>query len=238
MTVKINRLDGTNNQGKNPTELFILLAQDFQKLKVENGFSALTDNSTGDPTPASVSIQDVAAFVEVADGGGGGTSADATAAAAVLVTIKNAIKELSVRAEAIADLIGIPSLVADNGAGAAVDGTIAAIDTTVTAATTGAQDTETNASRVTINNAFLEVATLVNDIARALGQTELVIDIAGTPTGTIALITTTVGSAGDPAITKVAFDAAVVKWTDNVAYLAATLNSFVTDSVPKVAVQP
>lgn len=237
MTVKVNRKDGSNNAGKNPTELLIALAQDVAKIKLENaGLTAFTDNSTGDPTPAADAVQEVAAFTETADGGGGGTSADATAAAAVLVTVKNAIKELSTRTSAIAAKIGVPDFTADNGGGATADGTIAAIDQTVTAATTGAQDTETNASRVTINNAFYEVTYKVNEIARALGLPELAV-FSGTRTGTIALITTTVGSAGDPAVSKADFDAAVTKWADNVAFIAAKLDSFIAVSAVNVAVQ-
>mgnify|MGYP007083426500 CR=1 FL=1 len=228
MTVKLNKLDGSNNAGKNPTELLILLAKQSQKLKVEQSVAALTDNSSGDATPAADSVQTVGAFANEADAGGGGSSADATAAAAVLVTVKNAITELVAKTNEYAEVLGLAELT-DNSGGAAVDGTIAAIDTTVTAATTGAQATETNAARLTINAAFLEIGTKVNEIASALGLEELTLDdTATTPDGTVAAVTTAVGSAADPAVSKTAFDAAVVKWTDNVAFIAAKLNEFRT----------
>lgn len=233
MPVKLNKLDGSNDSGKNPTELIVLLAQQLTKKNLE-GVAALTDNSGGDATPTAAKIQYVDAFVEVADAGT--TSADVTNAAAILVTVKDAITELATKANAYAVLAGVTGLT-DNSGGTGADGTIAAIDTTVTAATTGAQDTETNANRVLINNGFREIATVVNRLAVAAGQPKLVIDTElGSATGTIAAITTAVGSAASPAVTKAAFDAAVVKWQDNVAYLAATLNTLRTVAVGNVTV--
>lgn len=236
MTVKVNRHDGSNNEGKNPTELLVLLAEDFQKLKIETSITALTDNSSGDSTPAADSVQTVAALSNTADAGGGGSSADATAAAAVLVTVQDAITELATQTNSICAKLGITQLT-DNSGGNSADGTIGAIDTTVTVATTGAQATETNAARLTINAAFLEIGTKVNEIARALGKTELTLDDAGTADGTIAVVTTAVGSAADPAVSATDFDAATTKWTDNVAFIAAKLNEFVSKDAVSVLVQ-
>lgn len=220
MTVKLNKLDGTNASGKNPTELIVLLAMQAAKAKLEE-VAALTDNSAGDPTPTADTIQEVAAFVEVADAGT--TSAQKANAETILGTVKDAVTELATKANAMAAKLGIEQLT-DNSGGTTADGTIGAIDQTVTAATTGAQDTATNANRVLLNDAFLELGMITNRIAKACGVAPLNIDIDGTANGTIAALTTDVGTAADPAISATAFNAAVVKWADNVAYIAAKLN--------------
>lgn len=221
--VKVNRKDGTNNKGKNQREVTALILDQMAKAKCET-VTALTDNSTGNASPAAAKVQYVAPFTSAANSG---TSlAQKAATETALGKIKDAVAELAAQANTFATLLGATGLT-DNSGGTTPDKTIAACDKSVTAATTGAQITETNAIAVSINDAFAEIVKVLNRVASSLNLSKLTLE-TGMPTanGTIPAIATVVGTAADPGITKVAMDAALVKWVDNIAYIAAKLNTF------------
>jgi len=230
MTVKI-KTDGTYTGADNHTKVLIELAKQGAKQKIE-GVAALTDSSGGDATPTADKVQIVADFVSTA--ASGSSLAGKATTETALGKVKNGITELATTTNAVLALLGLTQLT-DNSGGTSADGTIAAYDASVTGATTGAVVATTNAIVAVINDAFNEIALKVNIIALAVGVDPVTIDSTfATKNGTIAAISTDTGTAADPGVTKVAMDAALVKWQDNTAYLAAKLNEFRTAAAVKV----
>lgn len=230
MTVKI-RKDGTYTGANNHTEVLIALTQQGAKQKLE-GVAALTDSSGGDATPTADAVQTVADFAGAA-ASGSNLAGKATTETA-LGKVKDAVTELATKTNAMLALLGLTQLT-DNSGGTTADGTIAALDQTVTGASTGAVVATTNAIVAVINDAFNEIGLKVNVIATALGVTPVTIASGfATKNGTIAAISTSTGTAADPGVTKAEMDAALVKWADNVAYLAAKLNTYRTAAAVKV----
>lgn len=237
---KINRHDLTYVNATSHSRVLSDLALTVSKLKVE-AIAALTNNSGGNATPTG-GVKAVAAFVNAANASTNLAQKAATETA--LGKVKDAITELATKANAMATVLSLPT-VTDSSGGASADGTIAALDLTTTAATTGSQATETNAIRLVINDAFIELAALVNRICKATDVTELTItktDFAQTADGllvtnkAIAAVSTSTGTAADPGITKAAMDAALAVWGANVAYIATKLNEIRTVAPNKVVV--
>lgn len=220
MPVKINGKSGIYSDGVNHTQAIIALAKAAASSKISS-VSALTDNSTGSAT--SNTVLPVTAFSNAANAATNLAQKAATETA--LGKVKDAVKELATKINAINTKLGLDT-VTDNSGGAAADGTIAAMDVAVTAATTGAQATETNAIRLVINDAFRELVSCVNQAATAVGVEKVTCDLSAFASRdkTIAAISTGTGTAADPGITKVAMDAALTKWANNVAVLAAKIN--------------
>lgn len=227
MVLKFNE----HNMGKGTKDLLRViqaLAQDNAKTKAA-GESALTDNSGGSAgtlTAASVALTDVAAS--------GSSLAGKTTSEAALVTVVNALRELADKANAYAGLFGIDNLTW-NGGGATTDGTIAAITVSVTGAATGIQAADTNTALGAINNAVYLLAQLVNRLADATGDTKLTV-YSGTHAATVAALSTALGTAADPGVTKAAFDAELVKLQNNVATIADKLNDIRTAVALRVVV--
>jgi len=231
MTIRINALDGTISGGKNDKQAFIALVQGYAKIKAEQ-IAALTDSSTGDATPTAAEVQAVAAFEGAA--ADGSSLAGKASTETALGKVKNAVTELATKANAFAAALGVTGLT-DSSGGTTADGTIAACDQSVTGATTGAVVATTNAIVTAINDGFHEIALVVNRCAVAVGHTELAIDETfATANGTAPAIATETGTAADPGVTKVEMDAALVKWVDNIAFLAAKLNTFRTTEALKI----
>lgn len=179
----------------------------------------LTNNSGG--TPAATLV---AASTSLVNAANSGTSLVSTAtAASALGTVVDAIAELYTKANAYATKLGLANVVYSGG-GAAADGTIGAITVSTTAATTGAQASNINTDLAAINTAIYNVAVLTNEIMHAVKGTELVV-YQDTLLTTIPSIPVATGSAADPGVTKVAMDAELVKLANNVASIAATLNT-------------
>lgn len=225
MTIKVKK-DGTYVGASNHTDVIRALIQQTTKLKAEQ-IAALTDNSTGDPTPTAGEVQVVAAFAGAA-ASGSNLAGKATTETA-LGKVKNAITELATKANAFATALGVTGLT-DSSGGTAADGTIAACDVSVTGATTGALVENSNTIRLAINDAFAEITKVVNRCAVAVGHDELEIDYDdfASTNGTVGAIGTDTGTAADPGVTKAEMDAALVKWVDNIAYIAAKLNDLRT----------
>lgn len=139
--------------------------------------------------------------------------------------VKDALAELFTKANEYATKLDIATVVY-NGGGAATDGTIAALTVATTAAATGAQAATSNATIAEINRAVFSLSTLVNKLALATGVKKLDNSaIKTTFVSTVPAITGGVGTAADPGVTKVAFDAELVKIRTNVATIAAKLNA-------------
>lgn len=237
---KINRHDLTYANATSHSRVIADLALSIGKLKVE-AITALTNSSGGNAALAG-GVQGVAAFVNAANVS---TSlAQKAATETALGKIKDAITELAAKANAMATVLSLPTIT-DNSGGASADGTISALDLSTTAATTGSQATETNAIRLVVNDAFYELAALVNKICVAtdvdpltITKTNFAQDSDGlvTKNSTIAAISTSTGTAADPGITKAAMDAALVVWGANVAYIATKLNTIRTVAPNKTVV--
>ncbi len=222
MVAKI-RLDGTFEGVSNMTEFLIALTNQTIKIKAEQ-VAALTDNSTGDDTPTADAVVAVGgAFANVA--ASGSSLADKTTTEAALVKIKNAITELATKANTFATALSVTGLT-DSSGGTTADGTIAACDQSVTGAATGVLAVNINADALLIDGAFAEITLVANRCAVAAGVAPLNITYTGFPTndGTIAAVSTGGGTAASPGVTKVAMDAALVSWVNNVAYIAAKFN--------------
>lgn len=233
MTAKI-KSDGTLVGVSNLTEFLVKAANTIAKIKAET-VVALTDSSTGDATPAAATVQAVAAFVNEADVA---TSlAKKTETETALGKVKNAITELATKANEYATILGVTGLTDESG-GTAADDTIAALDQSTVAAATGVVIASVNPIRVVINDAFAEITKVTNRCCVAAGVAELAIDYDDfeDTDGTIAEIATDGGTAADPGISAAAIDAALVKWADNVAFIAAKLNVLTATAATQVTV--
>lgn len=187
-----------------------------------SGVASLTDSSGGSASTTALTATTVA----TANAADVSTSlAQKTASEAILVTVVNALRELYAKANEYATCLGLPT-VTYSGGGAATDGTIAAISVGTTAAATGAQATNLNAILTILNTDFYIVGALVNKIANALGLTQLTLPTGQTYATTVAAIATDTGTAADPGVTKVAFDAVAVVLRNEVSTLATKLNTF------------
>lgn len=232
--IKINAKDGTYTGTANHTKVIQHLAQQAAKQKIEaSGAAVLTDSSGGTNTGGL--IKTVAAFVDAA--ASGSDLADQTTSNAVLTAVKDAVKEISTKANAYAGLLGT-STVTDSGGGTAADGTIGAIAATVTGAATGIKATETNIVRLALEDAFVELTSVVNKLAVAAGLYPVTLNFTPTASknGTIGVITVATGTAATPGVKKSVFDAACVVYRDNVAVLAAKLNEIKTASAQRIVV--
>lgn len=217
MTIKINSQFG-NKAGKTVETVVIELA----KAHARDVAATVTDvtDSSGGTDAAGVVVAASVAQVNVANSG---TSlAQKAATETALGTVKDALVELFAKANAYATALGLAT-VTYSGGGTAADGTVAAMTVATTAATTGAQAVETNAQFALINNAFYNVASLTNKIAKATGFAPLTVytDVAQT----VPAIAGTVGTAADPGVTKVAVDAALATFRANAATIATKLNA-------------
>lgn len=229
MTVQIKK-DGTYVGANNHTEVIReLAAQRAHDLAATE--TALTNNAGG---TAGSTVSKVSVALEN-EANASTNLASKTTTETALGTVKDGLLELATAANAIATAIGI-STITYNGGGTAADGTIGAVTVATTAATTGAQATETNANLVLVNDAVYQVAVLTNKICAACGidQLSLEADWNGDYDGTVAAITTTVGTAADPGVTKVAMDAVLVECRTNITSIAAKLIAAATAPKAKV----
>lgn len=188
------------------------------------GITDLTDSSGGTADSSAWTLLAASeALVNVADSST--SSAQKAATETAMGTVKNALLELFTKANEYATKLGIDN-VTYSGGGTAADGTVSAVTVAVTAATTGVQATETNAFFSAVNLTTYKLAVLVNKLANALGVTPLVhTAIQDTFASTVALIAADGGTAADPAVSKAAVDAELVKVRTNVATIAAKLNA-------------
>lgn len=219
MVYKVNAQSG-NAQAKT-TESIILELVKYNARGITSGVSALTDSSGG--TNASAIVAASTSLVNAANSGTN-LAGKATAETA-LGTVVDALGELYAKANAYATVLAIDT-VTNSGGGTAPDGTVGAVTVAVTAAATGAQAVTTNATLDAINTSFYKLGVLVNKIAIAQGKAKLALPAGYVYTNAVAALSTDTGTAADPGITKVAFDAELVKLRANVASVAFILNSF------------
>lgn len=219
MVYKVNAQSG-NAQAKT-TESIVLELVKYNARGITSSVAALTDSSGG--TNAGVVVAASTSLVNAANSGTN-LAGKATSETA-LGTVVDALGELYAKANAYATILAIDT-VTNSGGGTAPDGTVGAVTVAVTAAATGAQAVTTNATLDAINASFYKLGVLVNKIATAQGKAKLALPAGYTYSNTVALLSTDTGTAADPGITKVAFDAELVKLRANVATLATALNSF------------
>lgn len=191
---------------------------------VVSGVAAMTDSSggTADTSTWAFSL----AATNLANAANNSTNlAQKAASEAALGTVKDALAELYTKVNEYATKLGIDN-VTYNGGGTAADGTIAAVTVAVTAAATGGQATNINTNLAAINTAFYVLAAKANEVARALGLTELALPTGYTIATTVASLATDVGTAADPGVTKAALDTELAKYRNAVATIAAKVNTF------------
>lgn len=212
--IKIQK-SGTIHGGQNIHEALYALVQQ-QSHVLANGVADLTNNSGG--TAGTLTL--VTPVTEAADVST--SSAQKAATETALNLVKDALLELATTANAVATVLGIDTLTY-NGGGTAADGTIGAITVAVTAATTGVQDTETNAVITAFNKAQFQIFTMINKLREACGLSAIKANYAVTFTPTVAAITVSGGTAGDPAVPKTQMDARLVTLRANIKTLADAL---------------
>jgi hypothetical protein len=185
--------------------------------------TALTDSSGG--TPGALAKADAAATNE-ADAGT--TLAGKASTETALGTVKDALATLFAKANTAAGTLGLET-VTYSGGGASGGDTLGAVTVTVTGAATGAQATEWNAIVADMNNAFYVLAAHVNRLCTATGSAA--VDASAMTDQThalsVAAISTDVGTAADPGVTKAAADAALAAFANNAASVATAINAVI-----------
>ena len=228
MPIEVKKF-GLQADTKNMHEAFraSLQSQAHYRLAQE---TPITNNSGG----SEGTVSEVAAFINEA--ASGSDLADTTTTDSALDTVHDALAELYDEANSLASKLGLEQ-VTYNGGGASPDGTVDAITTSVTGAATGAQATEMNTVRAAFDDAFYQLANMVNDLSRATGLDEMTIDFNKPTSDTIAAITIDTGSAADPGVKKTNVDAALATWQENVKTIAEKLIDLTTEAAPLVVAQ-
>ncbi|MET4190664.1 MULTISPECIES: hypothetical protein [unclassified Bradyrhizobium] len=206
------------------------LALRWNQVFVQGGFTALTDSTGG--TVAATGL--AANAVPAAAAGAATTSAPKAGFDTALAVIANAVASLTKRVNDIRTTYDLP-LITDGSTGT-VSTTLAAETVALTAVdgSTGtvALDVVTATARMTaVNNALSSVAASVNDLLAMVGSQDLVADaLAGTASLTIASMAATgtgVGAATPVTMLNTAVQTWLTGTRNNVATLAAALNSLV-----------
>jgi hypothetical protein len=230
--LKINRHSGSPTEGVNG--MVALLAKDIARLKLA-ALTDLTDNSAGTvSTTRTLTVP--AVRVNIADVAT--SSAGKTNSEAALATLLNAIREVAAQTNTFSTALGLPTFIYSGG-GASTDLTIAAITKSITASTTGVPAATVNTVFTAYSNAIYQVALRVNALAKAAGVPLLNLTAyKGTASAsTVAALATSLGTAADPGVSKAGFDAEMTKFADNIATIAATLNTISTNAALNIVAQ-
>ncbi len=230
---------GHSHPGQGWQEIVVALAQSMAAVKVE-AETDLTDSSTGAADAGNVIVGAPTPFVDVADVGT--DLAPKAGWETALDLVVDAIAEIIDQANTMMTATGGVVVVNSSGA-TAPDLTIGDVTNSGVAATTGGQATEANLNRIEINNMILTAVGVVNRVMDAVGSEAARITVPVALTGStfldpIPAFTADVGTAADPGVTKVAADAAIDAWADDVATMAAILNTLsgAGTAIPKVNV--
>lgn len=161
--------------------------------------------------------------------------------------VRDAIKEIVAKAEAIRAKVPAFDAITDSMGGTAADGTIGAIDDSMTgtdAAEALVSVVGANAVFATLNARMSQATRLVNKLRKACGMAKLASELPTPVQGTtFAAVSTSTGDAvggtddeEDATISKVAADAALDVMSDNIATLATALNAMTADANGTAAV--
>lgn len=226
MPIKVKAL-GLIEGAKDFNFAFRSLVQTFAH-KVAADLNSVTDNSGG---TGSSTVTAIADFVNVA--ASGSSLAGKATTETAYNTVLDAVRELYAKANEVNTALGLDT-VTYSGGGTSTDGTIAAVTVSVTGAATGVLATSMNTVKNALDAAFYNLVVIVNKAAEATGETPVTIGYSKTLATTISAITIDGGTAADPGITKVAVDASLVVYRNNVAAVAAVLNALTVPAAPLI----
>lgn len=235
MPIKISKDGGAALDGSNPEKVMLALAKQHAQLTVA-AVAAFTDNGAGTSNGNVVLSAPVANAANAATNLAGKATSEAAAA-----TVLDALMELAVKSNEYGTALGLGTLT-NNLGGTAADGTIGAVTKTVTAATTGIQASNTNTYIVAVNKVLNSIRAKVNAASRALGYTEVGLTItsgAEDPallTTLPALVVNSLGTAADPGVTKVAFDAVLTQQANSIKALSVAIDALTAARAPLVLV--
>lgn len=235
--IVLDKFGGVSSGYAGSGDLTRLLAQSIARLQF-GATVALIDGSTGTAS-LTRAVQLVAPFKDAA-ASGSNLATKATVGAA-LVTVQNAQATLFNRVNKALAKLGLDTIAYNGGgvigasgsAGDPDDLSIQAVTKSTTAAATGIPAAALQVTADALNASFYDLSVLTNRLSRAVGVDDLAVFV-GAPRSTVPALAALGGADAAPGVTKVAADAALVVWANNVATIAARLNAITSATQPLV----